>query len=357
MNPSASKTLAELQAMVGGVVEGDAAVAIAGVSSLRGAGPTDLSFAESRKYLEAARDSHAVALVVPPDFPPIPGKSLLRTERPRETFVRIMLSFDRPAPHPPVGVHPTAVVSPQAELGQDVCVGEHAVIRAGARVGPGTVIEAGAFVGNEVEIGRDCLIGPRVTLYHKVILGDRVRIHAGSVIGGEGFGYVWDGERQQKIPQLGTVVIEDDVEIGCNTCVDRATFGETRIGRGVKIDNLVQVAHNDDIGEHSILVAQVGLAGSITLERRVTLGGQVGVADHVTIGEGALVAAKAGVANDIPPGEVHLGTPSHPAPHAKRMFGALSLLPKWMRKVRAMEKRLRTLEQQVRSEPGPRRTV
>ena len=351
MSPETGTTLAELQAAVGGHLEGDGSVAVRGVSSLTGAGPTDISFAESRKYLDAARQSAAAALVVPHDFPELPGKVLLRTERPRETFVRIMLLFDRPPPRPPEGVHPTAVVAPGARLGPGVCVGEHAVIRPGARIGPDTIVDAGAFVGEDVCIGKQCLIGPRVTLYHGVRIGDRVQIHAGSVVGGEGFGYVWTGERQQKIPQLGTVVVEDDVEIGCNTCIDRATFGETRIGRGVKIDNLVQVAHNDAIGEHSILVAQVGLAGSITLQRRVTLGGQVGVADHVTIGEGAVVAAKAGVANDIPPGETHFGTPSHPIQHAKRMFAALSLLPRWLQKVREMDRRLRRLEATLEADP------
>ncbi len=344
MKPDATHTLADLQAAVGGRIEGDPATPISGVSSLAAAGPQDISFAESLRYRAEAETSRAAALVVPEDFPPLPGRALLRVDKPREAFVRIMLLFDRPAPLPPPGIHPSACVAPDAELGEDVRVGELAVIRPGARVGPGSVVDAGSFVGEGTRIGAHCRIGPNVTLYHGVVLGDRVVIHAGSVIGGDGFGYVWTGERQQKIPQLGTVVIEDDVEIGCNTCVDRATFGDTRIRRGVKIDNLVQVAHNDHIGEHSILVAQVGLAGSITLERRVTLGGQVGVADHVTIGEGALVAAKAGVANDIPPGETHLGIPSHPAVHAKRMFGALALLPKWMQKVRALEKRLRALE-------------
>jgi UDP-3-O-[3-hydroxymyristoyl] glucosamine N-acyltransferase len=354
MTPETSYTLTDLQKVVGGRIDGDPQTRICGVSSLSGAGPGDLSFAENLKYREAARSSRAAALVVPEDFPALPGRALLRVAHPRQTFVRIMTLFDRPAPLPPPGVHPTACVAPDAELAADVRVGEHAVIRPGARIGAGSVVDAGAFVGEGVRIGAECRIGPNVTLYHGVVLGDRVVIHAGSVIGGEGFGYVWNGERQQKIPQLGTVVIEDDVEIGCNTCIDRATFGDTRIRKGVKIDNLVQVAHNDDIGEHSILVAQVGLAGSITLERRVTLGGQVGVADHVTIGEGVVVGGKAGVASDIPPGQTHLGTPSHPADHAKRMFGALALLPKWLQKVREMERRLRRLEGRLDSEAGGR---
>ena len=341
-------TLASIQQAVGGKIDGDANLSIHGVNDLRGASNDEITFAESERNLKQAESTGAGAVVVPVDFPALPGKSLLRSARPKETFVRIMLLFNPPQ-RPINGVHPDACIAPEAKLGQNVAVAERAVLRPGVQVGDNTVIESGAHLGRDVTIGADCLIGPNVVLYPGTRLGDRVRIQAGTVIGGDGFGNLWTGEQHQKIPQLGTVVIEDDVEIGSNVCIDRATFGETRIRRDVKIDNLVQVAHNNDIGEHSILVALVGLAGSVTLGKRVTLGGQTGVADHVNIGDEVIAAARTGITKNIPSGQIILGFPSRPIKQARKEIASMSRLPPLIQQVRKLELRLQQLEEQLLS--------
>jgi UDP-3-O-[3-hydroxymyristoyl] glucosamine N-acyltransferase len=341
-------TLSELQQKVGGEISGEGGVMISGVNALEMAGKGEITFAESARYLEQATKSQASALVVSPDFPQLADRNLLRTDHPRLCFIRIMQLFERQLPVYR-GIHPTAVIaSEDVEIGMDSAIGEHAVIRAHVRIGHGTRLESGVHVAEGVEIGEDCWIGPNVTLMHDVKLGHRVTIHAGAVIGGEGFGYVWAQGHQQKIPQLGTVRIDDDVEIGCNVCVDRATFGVTRIRRGAKIDNLVQIAHNNDIGEHSILVAQVGLSGSVTLGKRVTLAGQVGVADHVKIGDDATAAARTGVSKNIRPGEVSWGAPNRPIKRVMKELAALSKLPELLGQVRELSQRLTRLEKRCK---------
>ncbi len=221
-----------------------------------------------------------------------------------------------------------------------------AVIRDNVVIGADTVIESGCHIGKDVVIGKNCRIGPNVSIMADVVIGNNVLIHAGSVIGGEGFGYFWAGDKQQKVPQLGSVQIDDDVEIGCNTCIDRATFGVTRIRQGVKIDNLVQIAHNNDIGEHSIIVSHVGLSGSVTLGKRVTLAGQVGVADHITIGDGATAAARTGVSKDIQPGQVVWGAPNRPIKQVMREFASITRLPRLIEQVRQISARLNKLEKE-----------
>ncbi len=334
-----------IQQQLGAELTGSEQVEIHGVNALDLAEPGQIAYAESQRYLEQARNSQASALVVPKDFPDLPGANLLRVDNPKHSFIAIMMMFnDRSSTLS--GIHPTASVSKhQVSLGDGIAIAATAVIRDRVSIGAGTCIEAGAFIADGVSIGSDCLIGPNVTIMHDVVIGDRVMIHAGTVIGGEGFGYFWDGEKQQKVPQLGGVQIDDDVEIGCNTCIDRATFGMTRIRQGAKIDNLVQIAHNNDIGEHSIIVSHVGLSGSVTLGKRVTLAGQVGVADHIHIGDGATAAARTGVSKDIQPGQVVWGAPNRPIKQVMKEFACIARLPGLFEQVKNMAKRLDKLEQ------------
>jgi UDP-3-O-[3-hydroxymyristoyl] glucosamine N-acyltransferase len=248
-------------------------------------------------------------------------------------------------PVPPLvpGVHPRAVVAPDARVDATAAVGPLAVIEAGARMGAGARVGALAYVGPGVQIGEGCALGPRVTLLAGVRLGCRVLVHAGAVLGADGFGFAFDGAQHRKIPQIGGVLVEDDVEIGANTAIDRATFGDTIVRRGTKIDNLVQIGHNVEVGAHSILVAQVGVSGSSKLGRGVVLAGQVGIADHVTIGDGAMVAAQGGVPSDLEAGGRYLGTPARPILEARRIFAAETRLPELLQRVRALERAVEAL--------------
>ena len=345
------RTIAE---QIGGELIGNAEETATGVNALEAAQPGELTFAEYEKYLPRVRATRAVAVIVSKEFPAVPNKNLLRVEHPRQAFVKAMVLF-RPQRMGPEGIHPTAVISSKAALAADVVVGEQVVIREGARIGQGTVIESGVHVGQQVAIGQHCWIGPNVVLMHGIRLGDRVMIHGGSVIGGDGFGYVWAEGRHLKIPQLGTVIIEDDVELGCNVCVDRATFGSTIIRRGTKIDNLVQIAHNDVIGEHVILAGQVGLAGSVTIGNRVILAGQVGVPDHVIIEDD--VKAGGGtifVGGTVRSGQTMWGYPARPLQEAKKEFASLAFLPKLLEQVRKLRIQVAQLEARLSSGNRPR---
>src|SRR5881409_3485195 len=259
-------TLGQLAEALGATLEGDAGRVVTGVAPLESAGPADVSFLTDGRYRAAAQASRAGAFVAGAGVTGLP---------------------------PPVpGVHPSAVVAADARIDATAAVGPLAVIEAGARIGPGVRVGALGYVGAGVEIGEGCVLAPHVTLLTGARLGRRVLVHPGAVIGADGFGFAFDGAQHRKIPQTGGVVIEDDVEIGANCAVDRATFGNTIIRRGTKLDNLVQLGHNVEVGEHSILVAQVGVSGSSRIGRGVVLAGQVGVADHVSVGDGALVGAR-----------------------------------------------------------------
>jgi UDP-3-O-[3-hydroxymyristoyl] glucosamine N-acyltransferase len=342
-------TLQELQSKVGGKLFGDAKLLISGVSDLDSAQPGEISFAQDIQRLKQAQRSLASALVVCLEFPDLPEKNLLRTDNPRYVFLNIMKLFER-KPQLPPGIHSSAVIAEEVDLRSGVRIAEHAVIRRYAVIGQGTHIESGVHLGEGVKIGEDCWIGPNVVLRYGVQLGNRVSIHSNSVIGGDGFGYLWAEDRQQKIPQLGTVQIDDDVEIGCNVCIDRATFGCTRIRQGTKIDNLVQIGHNNDIGEHCIIISQVGLSGSVTLGKRVTLAGQVGVADHLNIGDGAIVGAASGVSKDIKPGEIVWGLPAQPRKKTLKELASLARLPSLIRQVKELTNRLTSLERRMMKE-------
>lgn len=336
-------TLLDIQKAIGGEIEGAADVPITGVGALETADEGAIVFAEKAGLHAQAGACRASAVVVGPDFPPLPGKSLLRIDRPRLAFVRVMMLFEDKTPAES-GVHPSAVIEATARLAEGVAVGPCAVVKAGASLGPDTIVHGGAYIGRRVVIGGGCRIGPNAVLMDGVRLGDRVIVHGGSVIGGDGFGYQWAEGRHLKVPQLGTVQIDDDVEIGCNVCIDRATLGVTRIRRGTKIDNLVHVGHNNDIGEDVILTGQVGLAGSVTIGNRVMFGGQSAVADHVTIGEGAVVAGAAPVIGDVGPGETVWGFPARPMARVKREMASVARLPELIKQVRALSAQVAELQ-------------
>lgn len=334
--------LRDLAAQLGCRLHGDGEVEVEGVRPLAGAGPRDLAFVADPSQLSRLAESAAGAVLVRE------GSDLL--DRPALLAANLHLAFARalgllhPPPPPPSGIHPTAVLAPDVELGPEVWVGPLSVVEAGARIGTGSRLEAQVYVGAGVEIGAGCRLYPQVVLRDGVRLGARVTVHSGAVIGADGFGYARDGARYVKIPQLGGVVLEDDVEIGANTTIDRATLEETRIGRGTKIDNLVQIGHNVQVGSDTVIVAQVGVSGSSRIGSRVTLAGQVGIVDHVTIGDGAVVGGQAGVSKDIPPNAVVLGAPAIPHGEYKRQLAAMARLPLLRKTLQALEARVQALE-------------
>lgn len=331
-------TLAEIAEAVGGAVDGDPETRIYGVSGLQDATEGSLVRVEQSRYLEKAVRSAATALLARPDLGPLPKPSV-RVEQVRLAFARCLELFT-PLESRPEGVHSTAVVGEGATLGEDCAIGPYAVIGAGARIGARVVLHAHAVVGEEVEIGDESVLYPHAVVYARSILGRRVRIHSGAVIGADGFGYEWSGERHQKIPQNGRVRLGDEVEVGANVAIDRATTGETVIGPGTKIDNLVQIGHNVRTGAHCLLISQSGIAGSATLGSGVVLAGQVGVKDHVTIGDGVQIAGQAGVWGDVPPGKVYSGNPARPHREELRVQAVLHRLPELLARLRAVEARL-----------------
>jgi UDP-3-O-[3-hydroxymyristoyl] glucosamine N-acyltransferase len=335
-------TLGRIAEALGATLEGDPARVIRGVAPLDSAGPEHVSFLISARYSRAAVQSAAGALVVGREVEGLP-QALLRVESPQTALIALLRLF-HPVPPAAAGIHATAVVAGSARVDPTAFVGACAVVEPNAHVGERCKVGALCFVGEGAVLGADVVLQPRVVVMEGVVIGDRVTVHAGTVLGADGFGYAFDGTAHRKIPQVGGLRIEDDVEIGANSTIDRAMLGETRIRRGSKIDNLVQVGHNCDVGEDVILVAQVGVSGSCTIGSRAVLAGQVGVADHVTIGAGAVLLAKSGVPSDVAAGEVRAGIPSRPAAETRRIWAAEALLPDLLRRFRAVEKRVRELE-------------
>jgi len=343
--------LGDVAAASGCRLDGAADVEIRGVRSLEEAGPEDLSFVAREAYLPRLAASRAGAVIIGEGWPSV-DRPALRSRSPSLALARVLALLHPPQPIPP-GIHPTAVIAPGATVSPLAAVGPLCLVGRGAVIGDQTVLEGQVAVGEGVRIGSACRLAPQVVLRDGVQLGDRVIIHSGAVIGADGFGYARDGARSVKIPQVGCVVIEDDVEIGANTTIDRGTLGETRIGRGTKIDNLVQIAHNVQVGADTVIVGQVGISGSTRIGARVTIAGQVGIVDHVEIGDDAIVGAQAGVTKDVPPRSVVLGSPAVPHQEIKRQLAAIARLPELRRLVQALEERLGALEARLQAPSGP----
>jgi UDP-3-O-[3-hydroxymyristoyl] glucosamine N-acyltransferase len=333
-----SFTIAEIAGKLAGEVLGDATTVLTGLAPAETARPGDLTFAENAEYFAAAEKSNATAIIAGKPFASA-RKTVIRVANPRLGFAQALAAFF-PEPTFTPGVHPSAVIAASAQVDPSAHVGPHCTIGERVKLGARTVLQAGNFIGDDSVIGEETILFANVTLYPRSEIGRRVRLHAGTVIGSDGFGYVFDAGIHRKIPQIGNVIIGDDVEIGSNSSVDRGTLGSTLIGRGTKIDNLVQVGHNVQIGEYSILCAQAGIAGSTRLGKFCILAGQVGVAGHLTIGEHVTIGSKSGVMDNIPEGETWLGLPALPDKQAKRMMLALRRLPDLLKKVAAWEKKL-----------------
>jgi UDP-3-O-[3-hydroxymyristoyl] glucosamine N-acyltransferase len=332
-------TLQELANVSGGELVGDAALKISGAASLSEAEQGEISFFTNKKYLGQLRKTRASAIFVPPDFTEPINAAQIRVSNPMKAFEQVLLKF---APKPITfvpGVHSSAVVAPGVQLGERVSIQPLAVIEAGARIGDDTVVGAGSYVGHETRIGSACYIYPNVTIRERSLIGSRVIIHSGAVIGADGFGFEMVDGRHQKIQQLGVVQIDDDVEIGANTTIDRARFGRTWIQEGVKIDNLVQIAHNVVIGRDTVIVAQTGVSGSTRVGERVTIAGQVGIVGHIEIADGTIIAAQSGIAKSVA-GGVWFGSPAVPFAERKQQIAWIHRLGKLFARVKAIEKKL-----------------
>ena len=333
-------TLQELASMSGGELVGDPKVKITGAASLAEATSGEISFFSNRKYIGLLRKTRASAVFVPPDFGEPLAAAQVRVADPIKAFEQLVLKFaPKPITFAP-GIHPSAIVGSSVRLGERVSIQPHAVIEDGSEIGDDTIIGAGSYIGRETTIGAMCLIYPLVTIRERSRIGSQVIIHSGAVIGADGFGFEMVDGRHQKIQQLGIVQIDDDVEIGANTTVDRARFGRTWIQQGVKIDNLVQIAHNVIIGKNSVIVAQTGISGSTRVGESVLMGGQVGIVGHIEIADGTMIAAQSGITKSVP-GGVWFGSPAVPFAEAKQQIAWIHRLGKLFARVKEIEKKLR----------------
>lgn len=319
---------------------------ISGVGGLEEAGRNEISFLSSDRYLPQFLATSAGAVLVQKrvKLPPDHGKTVLLVDDADLAMARVLEQLAPPIPRPEPGIDASARIDPSAELGEDVAIGPNVVVGRNVRIGAGAVLHAGVTICDEVSIGERCEFFPNVVVRERITIGNRVIIHASSVLGTDGFGYRWNGSEHVKIPQIGTVVIEDDVEIGSCVCIDRAKFSATRIGRGTKIDNLVQIGHNVQIGPHCIIVGQAGLAGSVTLGQGVVLGGQTAVRDHVNIGDGAMAAACSAIADHVTPKSIVSGMPALPHRQSLREQAAIRRLPDIVVQLRKLEEEIAALK-------------
>jgi len=342
------KRLKELAELVGGKVVGDGEVEILGIASIDEAKTGEITFIASPKYLSKLIQTKASAIIVSPEVTQA-EKPLLCVTNPHLAFTKVVSLFSS-HPYQPKGVDPHAWVSPTAQLGKDLTIYPFVYIGDRCQIGDRVTLYPGVSIGEDSSIGEESVIHSNVSIYSNAVIGKRVILHSGVVVGSDGFGYVKEGKKNVKIPQVGSVEIEDDVEIGSNTTIDRAALGKTIIRRGVKIDNLVQVAHNVVIGEDSIIVAQVGIAGSTKIGSNVTLAGQVGVADHVEIGDNVMVGPQSGVPYDLAPNQGYTGSPALPHREFLRTVSVFPKLPEMRKILLDIEKRLKELEKKFFSE-------
>ena len=333
-----SFTASHVAEVIGGTIVGDGAIVLTGFAAATGARAGDLTFAESEEWFDRAEQSAASAILVDGSAK-TSTKTLIRVPQARIGFAKALGLFF-PEPEFAGGIHPSAVVSETAQIDPSAHIGPQCVIGERVKIGAKVVLQGLTHIGNDVSIGAETQIFPNATIYPRTQIGARVRIHAAAVIGSDGFGYVFDSGFHRKIPQIGNVVIKDDAEIGAGVTIDRGALGATEIGKGAKIDNLVQIAHNVVIGDHCIVVAQAGIAGSSKIGAYTVIAGQVGIAGHLKIGSKVTIAAQSGVMNDIPDGEKWFGYPAQPDRQMKRQLIAAQQLPDLLRRVAQLEKAL-----------------
>ena len=331
-------TTAEIAKLIAGEVLGDANATLTGFAMIDKAKAGDLTFAETPEYFAAAEASAATAIIAGNDVTST-KKTVIRVANPRLAFAKALAVFF-PEPKFAAGIHPSAVVAASAQVDPTAHIGPHCTIGERVKIGANCVLQSGNSVGDDSVLGDETNLFPNATIYSRTQIGKRVRIHAGAVIGSDGFGYVFDTSFHRKVPQIGNVILGDDVEIGANTTVDRAALGSTSIGKGTKIDNLVQVGHNVEIGEHCIFCAQVGISGSTKIGSYTVMAGQAGLAGHLKIGNKVTIGSKSGVMHNIPDGEQWLGIPAQPDKQAKRVMIAMQRLPDLFKKIAAWEKKL-----------------
>jgi UDP-3-O-[3-hydroxymyristoyl] glucosamine N-acyltransferase len=331
-------TTAQIAKQLDGEVVGDASVQLTGFAPATAARAGDLTFAENETFFQKAEQSAASAILIDGPFTST-CKPLIRVANARIAFARVLPLFFPERAFAP-GIHPSAVVDASAQIDPSAHIGPYCVIGEKVKIGPAVVLQGNNHIGRNSVIGAQSRLFPNVVLYDQTQIGQRVRIHAGAVIGADGFGYVPDSGFHRKVPQVGYVLLQDDVEIGANVTIDRGALGPTTIGKGTKIDNLVQIAHNVSVGEHCLVVAQVGIAGSTKIGHNTTLAGQVGIAGHLKIGNNVTIAAQSGVMHDVPDGGKWLGAPAQPDRQAKRQMIALQHLPELIRRVGDLEKSL-----------------
>jgi UDP-3-O-[3-hydroxymyristoyl] glucosamine N-acyltransferase len=331
-------TTAQIAKLLGGEVAGDANATLKSFAPAESAKSGDLTFAENEEYFARAEQSAATAVIADKKFSSA-KKILIQVPNARVAFAKAVALFF-PEQQFAAGIHPTAVIAATAQIDSSVHVGPHCVVGERVKIGAHSVLQAGIFIGDDSRLGDDVNLFPNVTIYPRGQIGNHVRIHANSVVGSDGYGYVQDGGIHRKVPQIGHVIIGDDVEIGSNVSIDRGALGTTTIGKGTKIDNLVHIAHNVEIGEHCLLCAQVGIAGSAKIGNYVVMGGQVGIASHLKIGNMVTVASKSGVMHSIPDGEKWLGAPAQPDREMKRQYIAIQRLPDLLKRVAELEKKL-----------------
>jgi len=344
-------SLEDIATAVGGEVVGNWGLVITGINSLDDAGPSDISFFFDRRYEASLRGTRAGALLVAQRTHLFQGPQVIvpNTEL---AYAKVAVLLAPPVSRHP-GVSEGAFIHEESRIGKNVSIYPMVYIGQGAEIKDGTTLFPGVFVGDGVTIGERCLIYPNVTILWGCIVGNDVIIHSGSVIGGDGFGFVRDGAASVKIPQTGIVQIDDHVEIGANNCVDRAALGKTWIQRGTKTDNLVHIAHNVVVGEDTIIVAQAGISGSSRIGRQVIIGGQVGIIDHIQVGDGAMIGPQSGIAKPIPPGGIVSGYPAIPHRLWLKATTLTARLPEFSQRLKALEKRIKEIERHTAPHPSP----
>lgn len=351
-------TLHELAERIGCRLEGDGDLQITGVAGIEQAGPGEVTFVANPKYLASLAGTRATAVILD-DLAPAPPCAALRTPSPYVAFAKALELF-ADIPRPPVGLDACSAVGRDVTFGRDVAIGPFVTIGNGASIGDGTVIYSHVAIGASARVGRGCILYSHVSLRERVTVGDRAILHPGVVVGSDGYGFARQPDgTHYKIPQIGTVVLEDDVELGANTTIDRPPVGETRIGAGTKIDNLVQIAHGIRVGRRVLIAAQTGIAGSTTLEDDVVFGGQVGVAGHITVARGTVATAQSGITNSTQPGSFLSGTPAVPNAEWRKASVLVRRLPEMRQRIAELERRLADLEGELarRTDPADRSTA